>query len=165
MTKIPKVDEICDYKPPKSSVNSREDELETHSKTLLKSFENKNKWPITYKGPSVRLSGIIFYDNFMVLNVQSSYIQNAKRKQNEGGWWVNLMEECSPSICKSPGSIFMTSFFLFWKPSLWPNSCSKIQKILRVPDKWKMGCALPLDLSCKIRLRESCRWEDKTPRQ
>lgn len=36
--KIPKFDEICDYKPPKSSVNSREDELRDTFQDIAKKF-------------------------------------------------------------------------------------------------------------------------------
>lgn len=66
---------------------------ETHSKTLLKSLANKNKWPITFKGPSVRLSAIIFMTISWVWMYRALIFKRPKEKKNEGddglAWWKN----------------------------------------------------------------------------
>lgn len=93
MPKFPNLMKYVTIKLQKAQWTPGKMNSETHSKTLLKGFENKNKRPITYNEHSVRLSGI-FYDNFRGLNVQSSYIQNAKKKKKmrrDDGltWWKN----------------------------------------------------------------------------
>lgn len=118
MPKFPNLMKYVTIKLQKAQWTPGKMSSETHSKTLLKGFENKNKRPITYKDHSVRLSGIFLWQ-FHGSECTEFLYSKCQKEKNEGGWWVSLMEECSPSIRKSPGSTFMTSFCLFWKPSLW----------------------------------------------